>query len=202
MRLILCYEKVGPMAFVAHLDFQQLWWRIFRLAGLSLEQTQGYNPRPKLRFALPLATGFQGENELLEVFLQEEKEGVVERLNEVAPKGLSVLASTIVPSTFPKVTSLVDALAYQVQLPYVPDNLQCNLKEAGEYLLSAELSGNELSLLLRVDNQKTVRPDVVASACCLGYDAPSFPITRKGIFSYKNEIISPWPAGLFCLTSK
>lgn len=199
MRLILCYEKKGPMAFIAHLDFQQLWWRIFRLANIRLEMTKGYNPRPRMRFALPLATGFQGERELLEVFLEKDEVEVVERLNNVMPRGLAVLAATPVADTFPKVTALVDAVAYNVELPAPLPNLQCVSQAAGDYLLSAEHKGAELSLLLKVDNQRSIRPDTIAGACFPAWDPAGFSITRTGIFSRQNEKKLPQPAGLLLL---
>ncbi|HBS92472.1 MAG TPA: hypothetical protein DEA85_00520 [Firmicutes bacterium] len=199
MRLILSYAKLGPMAFIAHLDFQQLWWRIFRLAGITLQLTQGYNPRPKMRFASPLATGFQGERELLEVFLGEGEQNVVGRLNSIMPQGLKVLTATEVPLAFPKVTALVDALAYRVKLPHSLDSLECITREAGDYLLSAQLEGKELNLLLKVENQRTIRPDILAGACFPGFDKAGFPIIRTGIYAYKTEKTSPVPAGLFLL---
>lgn len=199
MRLILSYAKLGPMAFIAHLDFQQLWWRIFRLAGIALQQTQGYNPRPKMRFASPLATGFQGERELLEVFLGEEEQNVEERLNAVMPPGLTVLASTPVPQEFPKVTALVDALAYRVALPHSLDSLESIAREAGDYLLSVKLAGEEMILLLKVENQRTLRPDTLAEKCFPGFDAAGFSVTRTGIYARQNPRISPVPAGLFLL---
>jgi len=199
MRLILSYAKLGPMAFIAHLDFQQLWWRIFRLAGITPQLTQGYNPRPKMRFASPLATCFQGERELLEVFLGEEEQNIEERLNAVMPQGLIVLASTPVPDDFPKVTALVDALAYRVKLPYPLDSLERIAREAGDYLLSAKLAGQELHLLLKVENQRTLRPDILAEKLFPGFDAAGFSVTRTGIYARQNSKISPVPAGLFLL---
>ncbi|HQD19561.1 MAG TPA: TIGR03936 family radical SAM-associated protein [Bacillota bacterium] len=199
MRLILCYEKKGPMAFIAHLDFQQLWWRIFRLAGMRLEMTKGYNPRPRMRFALPLATGFQGERELLEVFLEEDEEEVVERLNNVMPRGLAVLAATPVADPFPKITALVDAVAYRVELPASLPGLDCVVQVAGDYLLAADQEGSELTLLLKVDNQRSVRPDTIAAACFPQQDPAGFAITRTGIYARKNEKNSPLPTGMLLL---
>jgi hypothetical protein len=187
------------MAFISHLDFQQLWWRIFRLAGISIQLTQGYNPRPKMRFASPLATSFQGERELLEVFLDEEEQNVEGRLNAVMPQGLKVLASTPVPQDFPKVTALVDALAYRVLLPHPLDSLESIAREAGDYLLSAKLAGQELNMLIKVENQRTLRPDNLAGISFPGFNAVGFPVTRTGIYARQNSRISPVPAGLFLL---
>ncbi|NLY31604.1 MAG: DUF2344 domain-containing protein [Firmicutes bacterium] len=199
MRLILCYEKKGPMAFIAHLDFQQLWWRIFRLAGMRLEMTKGYNPRPRMRFALPLATGFQGERELLEVFLETEEENVVARLNKVMPRGLSVLTAAPVADTYPKITALVDAVAYRVELPASLPDLHCVAQAAGDYLLAADQKEAQLTLLLKVDNQRSVRPDNIAAVCFPERDPADFAITRTGIYTRKNEKKLPLPAGLLLL---
>ncbi len=199
MRLILCYAKLGPMAFVSHLDFQQLWWRVFRLAAIPLEMTQGYNPRPRLRFASPLATGFAGEQELLEVFIRGQEDGVEERLNRVLPRGMKVLAATPVPPEFPKVTALVDALAYRVKLSADSDCLDCIRREAGEHLLMARMAGDNLELLLKVIEQRTIRPDNLAAACFPGSLPADFSVVRTGIYALPSPRIQPLPRGLLLL---
>ena len=195
MRLILSYEKLGPMAFVSHLDFQQLWWRMFRLAHIDLEMTQGYNPRPKMRFALPLATSFQGERELLEVYLAKKTSKIVERINLIAPQGFRVHAATCVPQTFPKITALVDALGYQVELPRSLNNSDCLYRQAGGNLLFSSQEEKTLRLLIKVENQRTVRPDTLVAACFEGSIPASFSITRTGIYTAKREL-EPLPQGL------
>ena len=193
MRLILCYAKLGPMAFVSHLDFQQLWWRVFRLAAIPLEMTQGYNPRPRLRFASPLATGFAGEQELLEVFIRAKEDGVEERLNRVPPRGMKVLAATPVPPEFPKVTALVDALAYRVKLPADSDCLDCIRRVAGEHLLMARMAGDNLELLLKVIEQRTIRPPPVF----LALSRRTFPLSAPAFTPFPVPGFSPCP-GVCC----
>ena len=187
------------MAFVAHLDFQQLWWRLLRLADIQLEFSRGYNPRPKMRFATPLATGFEGEQELLEIFCRRQEPNMAERLNAILPQGLKVLAVTAVPPGFPKLTALVAALAYRIELPAPLADADCLYEQAGDYLLAFELRQSELRLLLKVEQQRTVRPDTLAAGCCAGYEPASFPVTRSGIYARPSEAISPQPAGLLFL---
>lgn len=199
MRVVLCYEKLGPAAFIAHLDFQQLWWRIFRLAGVKLQHSQGYNPRPKIRFAVPLATGFQGERELMEAFTEGDSENILPALNSYMPGGMKVVATTVVPADYPKITALVDALAYKVSLPSRRNIEDSVAAEAGDYLLKAKQEGEELSLLLKVINQKTLRPDTLVTSCLPEVCPADLAITRTGIFAYEAGPLVPVPSGLFLL---
>lgn len=199
MRVVLCYEKLGPAAFIAHLDFQQLWWRIFRLAGFRLQYSQGYNPRPRIRFAAPLATGFQGKHELMEAFIEEGREDILYALNSFMPNGMKVLATTLVSDDFPKITALVNAQAFRVLLPIGQNIVDCLAAKAGEHLLDLKQEGDQLTLLLKVINQKVPRPDTLVASCLTSVNPADLTITRTGIFAYKTEGLVPVPAGLFLL---
>lgn len=212
MRLILQYTKLGAMGYVAHLDFQRLWQRLFRIAGIEVQMTQGYNPHPRIRFAVPLATGFQSTSELLEVHLAAEmKEGeVIQALNCVTPQGLDVLAAIRVSDQFPKVTALVDALQYQVLLPKdildsaslcVSGTIATKSGEisVSEYLLSAVKQADNLLLLIKVNNQRTLRPDLVVQSYFPNLSSGQYSITRTGIFARDDSKISPVPTGLSIL---
>jgi radical SAM-linked protein len=206
-RVILQFSKLGALRFVSHLDFQRLWQRLFLIAGIELEHTQGFNPRPRLRFALPLATGFESEGELLEVFLVREHPGLAEAVNSVCPPGLEVLAATPVAQDFPKLTSLVDALEYRVVLPQgqevalgkVSDWLEAKGESLrlSDYVLTSQVKNGEWRLLIKVENQKTLRPDLIAHHYFPQYDEVEFQITRTGIFTRRR--INPLPRGLSIL---
>lgn len=212
MRFVVNYTKLGAMGFVSHLDFQRLWQRMFTLAGIPVLKTQGYNPHPRLRFAVPLATGFQSTCELLEVMTAGviEETQLVEALNTVAPLGLEVLAATHVPEEFPKITALVNALEYRVELPEgvgetndIYSAPPVVVTRAGEvnisdYLLKADF-GKTSKFLFKVDNQKTLRPDDLACHLYAGIDPGKLQVTRTGIFARRDEKISPVPAGLSIL---
>lgn len=212
MRLVLQYTKLGAMGYVAHLDFQRLWQRLFRIAGIEVQMTQGYNPHPKIRFAAPLATGFQSTSELLEVHLATDMiEGeVIQALNCVSPQGLDVLAATRVPDQFPKVTALVDALQYQVQLSdellasaslCCSDTISTKSGEisVSEYLLSVVKQTDKILLLIKVNSQRTLRPDLVVQSYFPNLNSGQYSIIRTGIFARNNSKISPVPTGLSIL---
>lgn len=128
-----------------------------------------------------------------------DEEDVLPRINCVLPRGLTLLASTAVAPDFPKITALVDALAYRVELPGALDSLEPVRQRAGDNLLTVELEGQTLRLLLKVENQKTLRPDVLVGEIFPGQDPRGLAIIRTGIFARKNEKIKPEPTGLFLL---
>ncbi len=65
----LCFSKKGPLVYISHLDLTHTFIRAMNRARLPLRYSEGFNPHPKLTFALPLSVGMAGENELCDVGL-------------------------------------------------------------------------------------------------------------------------------------
>lgn len=88
------YRKEGLLRYVSHLDMNRLFTRLFRRADLPLWYTEGFNPRPRIQFALPLSLGFESDSEIVDVRLDDDafpNEEVLARLQAAAPKGLTLL---------------------------------------------------------------------------------------------------------------
>lgn len=201
-RIVIQFSKLGALRYISHLDFQRLWQRLFRMANVDLEETQGFNPRPRLRFAIPLPTGFESQCELLEAFLAETPgDDFLDVINGVCPPGLKLLTAMHVPQEFPKLTALVDALAYRVRLPGGKDVVLKNVSDAvetktgvvslSEWVLTSQVEGRDWHLLFKVDNQQTLRPDILAHHYFPGFDAVQFNITRTGIYTGKKLDLLP-----------
>lgn len=92
---------------------------------MPVAYSRGFNPQPRLIFALPLALGIEGKNEYLDLYLnapwQESK--LRETLNAQLPDGLRIKNIITVDSKQPSLSSLVQAALYVVCLSVVPDNL-------------------------------------------------------------------------------
>jgi radical SAM-linked protein len=69
--------------------------RMFRRAALPVPRTQGFNPRPRMWFALSLALGVVGCREVLELELTEDlpADEVRARLAAQAPPGIEILSA-------------------------------------------------------------------------------------------------------------
>lgn len=86
------FSKTGSLSFISHLDFNHSFIRILKRAGLPLRYSEGFNPRPKIVFGLPLSVGMEGLNELVDISLTEElsNEEVEKRLKEAMPPDITV----------------------------------------------------------------------------------------------------------------
>ena len=69
-RLRVSFGRGVPARFISHLDVMRCWERVFRRASIPVEYTQGFTPHPKIAVAAPLAVGFTGEAELMDVWLR------------------------------------------------------------------------------------------------------------------------------------
>ena len=61
------FRKVGNLQYISHLDLQRVMGRVLLRSGVPVWFTQGFNPHPKLVFALPLSVGTQSECEYIDI---------------------------------------------------------------------------------------------------------------------------------------
>ncbi len=61
------FRKVGDLQYISHLDLQRVWGRILIRSGVPIWFTQGFNPHPKIVFAMPLSIGAQSECEYVDI---------------------------------------------------------------------------------------------------------------------------------------
>lgn len=104
------FSKCGDLRFVSHLDIMRCLERMLRRAGVPMVVTQGFNPRPKMTFALALGLGIEARREIVDLELSEpwEPSRVRERLSAVAPTGFDWVNARLLPSdaTAPRPSSV------------------------------------------------------------------------------------------------
>jgi radical SAM-linked protein len=88
------FRKAGDLRLISHHDLMRCFERMLRRATLPFASSEGFNPRPRLVFALSLALGLVGGDEVAELELTEDlsPEEVHSRLTAQAPPGLEVLS--------------------------------------------------------------------------------------------------------------
>src|SRR5947209_19229041 len=88
------FRKAGDLRLVSHHDLMRCFERMLRRAGIPFQSTQGFNPKPRLVFALSLALGIVGHEEVADLELTEDlsAEEVQGRLAPQAPPGPEILA--------------------------------------------------------------------------------------------------------------
>lgn len=87
------YDKVGDIKYISHLDMNRVFLRIIRRSGIPVWYTVGFNPHPRIMFALPLSLGFESTSEIIDIRLEDDDipcEQVAKMLADVMPEGLKV----------------------------------------------------------------------------------------------------------------
>jgi radical SAM-linked protein len=108
--------------------------RMLRRAGLPFHATEGFNPKPRLIFALSLSLGIVGADEVVELELDEELpvEDIHAQLSRQAPDGLTIRS---VRRIAPNAGAQVRRVCYRIALtPSYHEHLAARI----EALLSAE----------------------------------------------------------------
>jgi radical SAM-linked protein len=110
------FRKGGTLRLISHHDLMRCFERMLRRAGLPFHSTQGYNPKPRLVFALSLGLGIQGCKEVVDLELDEPlpPEQIHQRLARQAPDGLEILSVCRID---PKISAQVRRVCYRVAIP-------------------------------------------------------------------------------------
>jgi radical SAM family uncharacterized protein/radical SAM-linked protein len=171
-RFRLRYSKLGPAAFLAHLDLVRHLPRAFRRAGLEIYYSKGFHPKPALAFGPALGLGIPSLGEFLDVKLVDKvtPEEILRRLRAVSPPGIEFLAAAALVDGDLALGRVLTESHYAVRLP---EGLSASTAEAlwnkGEPLLATR---RERSDSRRPDrgNTSDVRKSILFAKVCVGDD--------------------------------
>ena len=112
------FSRRGPARYLSHNSLVTVWERGFTRAGLALSYSQGYSPKPVLRFGPPVPVGYLALAELLDVRLvgPVEPSEVVAGLNRSLPGGLEVASAELLPGKPPSLMATARSADYEVRL--------------------------------------------------------------------------------------
>jgi radical SAM-linked protein len=110
------FRKDQALRWLSHHDLMRTVERMLRRAGLPFSCSKGFNPRPRLVFALSLPLGVVGCQEVLELELNQvlPLEEIRDRLFCQAPPGLTFLS---VQRVTPRTQAQVRRLTYRLSVP-------------------------------------------------------------------------------------
>jgi radical SAM-linked protein len=110
------FRKGGPLRFLSHHDLMRTVERMLRRAGLPVRHSKGFNPRPRLIFALSLPLGVVGCQEVAELELTQllPLDEIRARLASVAPPGLEIHSIRRIDL---KASAQVRCLSYALAIP-------------------------------------------------------------------------------------
>lgn len=92
-KLRIFFSKTGRARYISHLDLMRCFSRAFMRAQIAIAFTEGFNPRPKLSFVMPLSVFTEGLCEILDIVSEEElsEKELSERLSPELPCGIEIL---------------------------------------------------------------------------------------------------------------
>ena len=88
------FTKTGALSFISHLDLMRTVTRMLIRADIGIYYTEGFNPHPKLVFALPLSVGVESTYELFDVKVMGESADyalIAESLRRESPDDIKII---------------------------------------------------------------------------------------------------------------
>lgn len=182
-KLRFIFSKGNDVKYIGHLDLIEVFDRAFRRSKIPLSFSAGFNPRPKLTFAHPLATGITSVFEIAEVELEThmEEQDYIDKMNLSLPEGVRILKAYYVEDTKALMAQVVSS-DYKVCLEgeTLTDDVINNFFDQKEIyidkknkkkelvsvnvkdlILSYKIEGKTLWLNLVTTNEKSLRPDLL-----------------------------------------
>lgn len=181
------FTRGEELRFISHLDQQRLFQRAFRRAGLNIAHSNGFNPHPKLSFALAMSVGLMSDSEYGDVVLTRDIDltEFTKRLNASLPEGLKVVEARRIPQGKASLSASLTDSRYRIEVALEPRIDAASLNEA----LSVYQSLDEVIL------EKEIRRE----SWCLKISVPLFRIS--GFFPYRMGL-PYWRSGSNTLSNR
>jgi radical SAM-linked protein len=207
------FRKGGDLRLVSHRDLMKCFERMFRRAGLPVAATKGFNPRPRMVFALSLALGIVGRQEVVELELDAPlaPEVVHDALARQAPPGLEILSVRHLDT---RLSGQPRRVCYCVPLSPrylsgLPERVQSLLAAPGcwvertrpqarrfdlrPFLRDLRLSADSLEIDLWVTPGGTARPDEVLDLLGLAGLRAEGVVLERALLELHDESPNPGP---------
>jgi radical SAM-linked protein len=118
-RMRFVYAKVGPMAFLSHLDLIRALPRSFRRIDVPLFYSSGFHPKPDMTFSPALSLGVAGLAEVIDLKLtiDADPEVLARDLTQASPPGLVWKRGVALEAGDPGLSKAIDGARYAVGIP-------------------------------------------------------------------------------------
>lgn len=184
------FSKVGSLQFISHLDLNRTMKTVMIRAGIPIKYSEGFNPHPKMVFALPLSIGAESVTELLDFKITKPmpKAELIERLNNAFPPEMRVLDAYKPNSKFLSIRyaeyELENDEDFSVEELEKDEIVLLKRTKSGEKMTdikpminSYKKEGNRLTCVLSASPDRYLNPDYIAKV--LGI--PDCTVLRKRV---------------------
>lgn len=200
------FEKVGMLKFISHLDLCRTMREAFNRARVPVGYSEGFNPHPKMTFALPLSIGCESVCELMDIKVPEDADGdeIVRALDAVTAPDLRFkrafapkLKFSDVAAAKYKITFLANTTADGIErVLKAPEPITKVSKKGVEKTIDIKplildydvISDKELILTLAASPESYLNPAAVCDMLIKGDPDGDYAITRLEILDKKGEL--------------
>ena len=199
MKLRIKFTKTGPLKYISHLDLIRTMQSSLTRAKLPLWYSEGFTPRPKLVFALPLSVGVESICEFVDIkLIAPIPHDTCDRLQQQFDKHITILQAYEPSLEFQKITlSEYDFIFDNTveQIPAILNNSLIAEKKTKSGMKTINLHplihnfhliGNTLTATLKSGSATHLSPDLLLTALRESGVSAECRIIRKKIFA--NEI--------------
>jgi len=124
-RIRIRFDKFGRIRFTSHRDVARVWERSLRRCRLPVAYSEGFSPRPRLRFGLALATAHESCGEYLDADLvpgtlasgDVDLDVLAHLVTPTLPPGMTVQAVANVDPGTPSLQESVESCTWLVDVP-------------------------------------------------------------------------------------
>lgn len=151
-RYVARFEKGGYTKYISHLDLLRVFKRAFKVMGLDIRYSNGYNPHPKMSFAQPLSLGYSSLCEYLEfeTITPHDPDSLREDLAKNLPRDLAITELFQFDSEVKTLAAESDACEYRIFVPFE------GTEEEFRDLFTSYMAQDRITALKKMKKTKTL----------------------------------------------
>ncbi len=209
------FSKKGNLMYISHLDLSKTMQRIMVRADIDIWYSEGFNPQPRVVFAVPLPVGVESDCEYLDIKINSPMDAseIKERISKNFPDEMKVL-DVYVPEVKFKNIAYID---YTIKLvsPKITEQTVANLKNLFEnecnvtkitksgsektvnlcefiHSFNAEYINRELVIntILCADSEKYLNPELLIEAIKKNLDILTTDTTDEYYSILRNKMLN------------
>lgn len=211
------FRKEGRARFLGHLDLVRALAQSFRRAGVRLDYSAGFKPKPKMSLSPALALGIASREEFLdfEVRTRLEAEDFLPRINASLPEGLTFTALVAIDGVRTSLQEAIRRARYHARVfDVAPEALRAHIEafaasetceivregKKGKRTFDLKTIVDDIDIgddgtlrfTIRVGQEGSARPGEVLAALLPGIDASDVALERVSLLAeIGGRLVSP-----------
>ena len=133
------FSRGEELKYIAHLDILKVFERALKRSRLPVAYTQGFNPRQKLVFGLPMNMGLTSDSEYADIEFEHDiiPQEFIQTVNSSIPDGIRIL-DAVEQSIHDNIMNQITAARYEILFEIKNDSSQSEMDDLVQSMLSKE----------------------------------------------------------------